>query len=96
MTDRAPARGPGADLSRLLLPADAALRDAMQATSPFGRAIDRRLLLTSAAATLAACVVPRAPTHAAALRSFYVAPMAMSGPGLRPSHGGRSAGRLRR
>ena len=72
MTDRAPARGPGADLSRLWLPADAALADDLQ-VAPFGREINRRLLLTSAAATLVACAVPRAPTQAAALRSFYVA-----------------------
>ena len=72
MTDRAPARGPGADLSRLWLPADAAFADGLQAT-PFGRAIHRRLVLTSAAASLVACTVPRAPTQAAALRSFHVA-----------------------
>ena len=72
MTDRAPARGPGADLSRLWLPTDAALADALQVAA-FGRTVDRRLLLTAAAATLVACAVPRAPTQAAALRSFYVA-----------------------
>ena len=72
MTDRAPARGPGADLSRLWLPADAAFADGLQAT-PFGRAIHRRLVLTSAAASLVACTVPGAPTKAAALRSFHVA-----------------------
>ena len=72
MTDRARACGPGADLSRLWLPTDAALADALQVAA-FGRTVDRRLLLTAAAATLVACAVPRAPTQAAALRSFYVA-----------------------
>ena len=72
MTDRVPLRAPGADLSRLWLPADAAASDAMQAFA-FGREIYRRWLLTSAAAMLVACTVPRVPTQAAAVRSFYVA-----------------------
>lgn len=72
MTDRAPARDPGADLSRLWLPTDAAWAGALQVAA-FGRTVDRRLLLTAAGATLVACAVPRAPTQAAALRSFYVA-----------------------